>query len=309
MNTKESNVFIIILNWNNFPDTDNCIKSLIEQNDSRIRIIVVDNYSDDDSATKLKSKYPDIKLIVSKQNLGYAGGMNLGIKFSLENNADYIVVSNNDIIYPQNFLEPMLELFTKNSEIGIVSPKVLYMHDKNKIYCSGGEFSYWRASGVAFNQGKNADLFDNEIREITMAEGSCFIAKSEVFRKCGLISEKFFMYFEDLEFSDRVRKFFKIYYTPFSKVYHKGGAGNSWENHSPLYYYYYTRNRYFYFRDKNFIVKLYVTFYSLLISMIKCAVILKSLIFNQDVRYKKIESLKSLFKGNIHGLKKMFFVN
>ncbi|GAB4139190.1 MAG: glycosyltransferase family 2 protein [Ignavibacteriales bacterium] len=302
MSKGELKIFAVILNWNNFPDTNNCIKSLLDQNDPRIHIVVVDNHSTDDSVQLIKSNFPELDLIVSEKNLGYAGGMNLGIRYALENGADYIIISNNDIVYSNNFLNPMLELFSKNPEMGIVSPKVLYLHDRNLIYCSGGEFSYLRASGVAFNQGKNSELFDNDIREITMAEGSCYLAKSDVFINCGLISEKFFMYFEDLEFSDRVRKKYKIFYTPFSKVYHKGGAGNSWANHSSLYYYYYTRNRYIYFSSYSFIIKIYVLIYSLMVSLAKSFILIKSAKKDR----KKLQSLKSLYLGNKDGLKELF---
>ncbi|GAB4128446.1 MAG: hypothetical protein Fur0015_02140 [Ignavibacteriales bacterium] len=138
-----------------------------------------------------------------------------------------------------------------------------------------------------------------------MAEGSCYLAKSDVFINCGLISEKFFMYFEDLEFSDRVRKKYKIFYTPFAKVYHKGGAGNSWENHSSLYYYYYTRNRYIYFSSYSFIIKIYVLIYSLMVSLAKSFILMKSARKNR----KKMQSLKSLYLGNKDGLKELFRTN
>jgi GT2 family glycosyltransferase len=296
-------IYTIILNWNNFSDTSKCIESLLSLNDERIVSVVVDNCSSDDSFNQLQEKYPDLIFLKTDSNLGYAGGMNTGIKYAIDNRADYILISNNDIIYTPDFLSPMLKLITSVDSIGIVSPKVLYTHDNNKIYCAGGYFSLLRASGVAAFRNKDSNLFGNETRKISMAEGSCFLAKRIVFEKCGLISEKFFMYFEDLEFSDRVRKHFDIYYTPDSIVYHKGGAGLSWSDHSKLYYYYYTRNRYLYFSEFGFMIRLYVFFYSLSVTVLKFISLLKSSIFDKDNRESKINSISALIKANADGIR------
>lgn len=278
---------------------------MLEINDNRINIVIVDNGSTDKSVSLFKQKYSQFPLLISDSNKGYAGGMNLGIKYALENSADYIILSNNDIEYPPDFLEPMLELFQSNKSIGIVSPKVLYSKDREKIYCAGADFKLLRGAGVAAFQGKEACEYANEVREITMAEGSCLLAKKEVFEKAGLLSEDFFMYFEDLEFSDRVRKYFKIYYTPKSVIYHKGGAGTNWKNHSPLYYYYYTRNRYIYFKSYSFLIKVYILLYSLLVSLIKALTIgLKNLSNENDGKDK--ERIKSLIRGNTAGIKVLF---
>lgn len=308
MKTEELKICVIILNWNNFSDTEKCVDSLLEINDSRIIPVIVDNHSTDDSVFFLRKKFISIPLIVADKNGGYAYGMNLGIKYALRNDADHILISNNDIIYENNFLSPLIELLQKDNTIGIVSPKVLYTHDKQTIYCSGADFNLLRAAGVAAFQGKNSNGFGNEIREVTMAEGSCFLAKKEVFEKTGLFSEDFFMYFEDLEFSDRVRKHFKIFYTPFSIVYHKGGGGTNWRNHSPLYYYYYTRNRYKYFKSFNFGIKVYVLIYSLLISLLKATTIIFHLLLLPDKIEKNNPRLSSLIKGNADGIRN-YFVN
>lgn len=296
---------MIVLNWNNFEDTDKCIQSLLAITDNRINIVIVDNHSTDNSVSLFKEKYGQIPLLISDSNKGYAGGMNLGIKYSLENSANYIILSNNDTEYPHNFLEPMLELIQKDKSIGIISPKVLYSLDKEKIYCAGADFNLLRGAGVAAFQGKEARMYANEIREITMAEGSCMLAKKEVFEKAGLLSEVFFMYFEDLEFSDRVRRYFKIYYTHKSIIYHKGGAGSSWKNHSQLYYYYYTRNRYIYFRKYSFRVKVYILLYSLLISLIKFLTLGMKIFLHQNDGKTK-ERIKSLVRGNVDGIKGLF---
>lgn len=298
-------IYVIILNWNNFTDTEKCIDSLLSIRNSSIRPVIIDNHSTDDCVKLLKSKYDHLPILVSNKNIGYAGGMNLGIKYALNNSADYIIISNNDIIYPKDFLAPLLQTIQKDDSIGIVSPKVLYVHDRQKIYCAGGDLKIFRGSGVATFQGKEAKKYGNEEREISMAEGSCFLAKKQVFEKSGLFREEFFMYFEDLEFSDRVRKNYKIYYTPKSIIYHKGGAGSNWKNHSPLYYYYYTRNRYLYFKKYGLFIKIYILFYSLFVSLLKAIIILMHYLSHQNGSENKAR-LRSLLEGNLDGIKIIF---
>lgn len=303
MESKTYSTFIVILNWNNFPDTSKCIDSLLKINNPSFKIVIVDNCSDDDSAENLRKEFPQLIHLQTTTNLGYAGGMNLGIKFALKNNADFILISNNDMVYSKDFFEPLIQTINSSDKIGVVSPKVLYMHDKEKIYCAGGDFNFLRASGVAGFRNKNTKFYGLVNRKITMAEGSCFLAKREVFERCGLIREDFFMYFEDLEFSDRVRKYFEIWYCSDSIVYHKGGAGASWSLHSPLYYFYYTRNRYLYFSTFNFTTRMYVQIYSILISILKSF----SLIISASNKKSNVTlALRNLFEANILGSKMLW---
>lgn len=301
MSVQKHTTYIVILNWNNYSDTSKCINSLLNITDDSFRIIVVDNASNDNSGDKLKKEFPDLVHLQTEKNLGYAGGMNLGINYAIKNSADYILISNNDMIYTEKFFNPLFELIRSDNKIGIVCPKVLYMHDKESIYCAGGDFNFWRASGVAAFRNKNTKSYGLLARKISMAEGSSFLARREVFEKCGLIREDFFMYFEDLEFSDRVRKLYDIWYCPDAIVYHKGGAGTSWAVHSPLYYFYYTRNRYLYFSSFNFITKVYVQIYSIIISLLKLTSLLYSFFVMKESRSK--DAMKKLIRANLLGTK------
>jgi len=293
-------VFAVVLNWNGTEDSRKCIESLLHSTYSNLHIVIVDNSSTDDSPYLLAKEFPDIELIQAERNGGYAYGMNLGAKYALELGADFVIYVNNDVIVTPTFLEPMLELARSRNEIGIVSSKVLYTEKPDIIYCAGAKVSYLRCGGVAEYQGRGKDECANEIRETTLAEGCLLLIKKSIFEKIGFMEEKYFMYLEDVDYAERVRAHFKIMYTNKSIIYHKSGAGKSWAEYSPLYYYYYTRNRLWYFADKNFFYRLYVIIFSLLNSMAKFFILAKTyLVQNENERIKS--SIKSLWKGFLEG--------
>ncbi len=295
MNEKNPEVYAVILNYNGFNDSRDCIKSLLVSNHP-LKILIVDNNSTDDSYQKLTTLFPNLKFIKSDKNLGYAGGMNLGIKYALNQNADFILLVNQDVIVTPGFLKPMLTKFYYDDKIGIVSNKVLYKNPNDIIYCAGGRISKLLCTGVAEYQGMSASDYANEEREITLAEGCFLLIKKDVFNKVGLLNEKFFMYLEDVEFSERVRKYFKIIYTNKSVVYHESGAGKNWSRFTSLYNYYYTRNRLWFYEGKSLIEKLYIILLSVIISIAKSI----SIIFIS--KKEKLNSLKALWSGLIDGI-------
>ena len=101
-------IFVVVLNFNGYKDTRNCIDSLKKVSYPNFEIVVVDNASEDNSVERLKDEFSDIEFIISNENLGYAGGMNMGAKFGLKNNADLVLLTNNDVVFTEKFFEPLL---------------------------------------------------------------------------------------------------------------------------------------------------------------------------------------------------------
>ncbi|WKZ70509.1 MAG: glycosyltransferase family 2 protein [Melioribacteraceae bacterium] len=299
-------VCAIVLNYNGFEDTIVCVNSLLKATYKYLDIVIVDNGSNNNSVEKLSQKFPKLEIIVAKKNLGYAGGMNLGIRFALQKNYDFVLILNNDTEVTNNFLEPMLKVFEENSNIGIASPKVGLFDRREIIYCAGAEINFFLCGGIAQYKGKNMHAYANENRFISMAEGCCLLVKKEVFEEVGLFDEKFFLYFEEVEFSERVIEKFKIVYVHNSIIYHKSGGGLGWSNYSPLYYYYYTRNRFIFFKDKSILIKLYVFIFALLNTIGKWLVI-KFKYSSTEKNMKRVkEAQKSLLSGFSEGLKNFF---
>lgn len=296
-------VFSVILNYNGFEDTKSCINSLKQVEYNNLEIIVVDNASTDGSYERLKKEFPEIIVVLLDRNTGYTGGMNAGAKYAMKHGADYIFLTNNDMVYEPDFLNPLVEKLLSDESIGIVSSKVLYYHNKDIIYCAGADFKFFRCGAVNMYQGLSAKKYGNEPREITSAEGCCLLLKKEVFEKAGFYDERYFIYCEDIDFSDRVREYFKIYYLPQSLVYHKAGAGLGWDDYSPFYYYYFTRNRLMYFTKYSMFKKFYAIIYTYVNSFAKTIVLFKSYLLHKGKRVKTKKAINSLWEGSFEGLK------
>jgi GT2 family glycosyltransferase len=236
-------IYIILVNYNGYKDTIECVNSLKKINYNNYKIIIVDNASSDDSAKILKQKLNDCEIIKSKKNLGFAGGNNLGIKYALNHNANYIMLLNNDTLVNTDFLGVMFNSFNRDNKIGLVGCKIMYYPKKNIIWYGGGYIDWFKFIGV-HNGMKEVDKgqCDNE-KEIDFMTGCCMLIKREVFEKVGFLSEDYFMYFEDADFCVKLKNIgYKIWYNPNAIIYHKVGLSSGGEE-SPFSIEWSTKNR------------------------------------------------------------------
>ncbi|ADL50384.1 glycosyltransferase family 2 protein [Clostridium cellulovorans] len=241
-------VAIILVNFNNKNDTEECIESLLKENYDNKKIIVVDNGSKDGSITELKRQFENKVIFIENQdNLGFSCANNQGIELALKENAQYIMLLNNDTVVEQEFIKPMLEVAERKN--CIVSPKIPYYDEKNILWSCGGEFR-WK-KGTTHNRGINEvdnGQFDEE-KEVDFASGCCLFIPRKILETVGMLSDEYFLYYEDTDYCLKAKHAgFKIVYTPKAVVYHKvsrtmGGA------ESPTVLYYSNRNR-LYFNDK-----------------------------------------------------------
>ena len=135
-------------------------------------------------------------------------------------------------------------------------------------------------------------------REITFVPGCVFLARGAVFEKIGMLDEKFFLYFEDLEFSRRARQHFQLFYAPEGTIYHKSGAGTGWVSYTVTYLYYHTRNRLWVFREDSAIYRIYVFFFTFLNALAKTlALLLASRLERQTQR-----KISALWRGVKDGI-------
>lgn len=232
-------VYIIILNWNNWPDVKECLASLQNNDYPNYKVVIVDNGS------KEKPAAPDleIKIIYNQENLGFAGGNNVGIKHALENDADYVLLLNNDTIVSGNFLTKLIEAGESDKEIGLLGPKIFFYGDKKRIWFAGGKVNWLRNKGTMRGWGEmdNGQYDRPKIQETDYLTGCCLLIKREAIKKIGLMPEEYFLYYEDTDWSLKARKAgYKCVFVPESKIWHK--VSKSSAAGSPSYIYYHVRN-------------------------------------------------------------------
>jgi GT2 family glycosyltransferase len=258
---KLPKVYIIILNFNSYQDTIECIKSLEAISYSNYEIVIVDNNSRDNSVEEISKNCPKYRLLLSKENLGYANGNNIGIKYALEQGADYICILNNDVIVEGNFLQPIIEMFDKDNTIGMVGPCICEYSDRNVVQAMGAYINLYRGLAMGQHEGQEYDKINKRFIDVDYLGGACFIVKSEVIRTIGVIPENYFLFYEETEFCLRARKSgYKLVCISDSRVYHKRSATIS--KYNGLSYYFLNRNRIIFMRrNANLIQKIIFTPY------------------------------------------------
>ena len=229
---------IVTVNYNGYKDTCELIDSIpFEDN---MEVIVVDNGSKEDEASILQEHYSNIKAIRSSQNLGFAGGNNVGIKAAT---GKYIFLINNDTIFKDFNPQILIDRLESSSKIGMVCPKIRFAWDNNPIQFAGytplSPITV-RNKAVGFCE-EDKGQYDTP-HQTPYAHGAAMMLKQELIDKVGLMPECYFLYYEELDWSMMMaRAGYEIWYEPASTIYHK--ESQSTGQNSPLRTYYITRNR------------------------------------------------------------------
>ena len=257
----QPNVSIILLNYKGTEDTIACIDSLQSISYSNYNIIIIDNASPDDSMERLEhylqtqdidkysvfsspdeamqSRLPNTKftLLQSGHNGGYGHGNNLGIKYALKNGTDYVLTLNNDTIVESGFLQPMVQMCEKEKNIGIVSGQIFYLDQPDTFWFNGGTFNKYTGK-IIHNDYNTKNTGQKPLHENTFITGCMWLIPKNVFHNIGFINEEYFMYVEDLEFSQRVlERGYSLKISQDSHIYHKVGSSSGGEvSEFPVYW-------------------------------------------------------------------------
>ncbi|MGI6443870.1 MAG: glycosyltransferase family 2 protein [Candidatus Dojkabacteria bacterium] len=215
-------ILIVIVNYNGKHLLEKNLHSVVENGYEDSDIVVVDNASVDGSIKYLKQEFPSVKIVESRENLGFGRGNNLGVKEYP--NYDAYLFLNNDISVPKGFLDNLVKELQKEN-VGAVGPKVLY--SKEKV---GSEMRIINSAGIEVDNHYMAyDRYDKEedkpkynvVEEVDALMGGAFLIKRDVFEKVGGFNPNMFLYYEDIDLSLRIRDLgYKLYYVGTSEVYH-----------------------------------------------------------------------------------------
>jgi GT2 family glycosyltransferase len=220
MNSK---FLIVLINYNNSNDTAECIFSLRNSGINDSNILIVENYSKDESYNQLKISFPGICILKQIQNQGFSGGNNIGISYAIKNNFEYVVLLNNDTLIEKDAISVLIEKMDIHKEATLGTGQIRYYPDKNKIWYAGGKLIRWRGLAIHKFENKYAEEINHYKDEyVTFASGCYLCIRISDIDILGLLDEKFFLYLEDIEYSARaVRLKLKILYVPSSVIYHK----------------------------------------------------------------------------------------
>jgi GT2 family glycosyltransferase len=250
-------IAIVTVNYNTEHDTKVFLQSLenVKTSGFTLEIIIVDNGSKQPLALAADKKNHVIRL---EENTGFTGGFNTGIKKALEEGADYIMVVNNDTTADPDLLQEMVAVLESDKNIGVAVPKIYFAkghefhkdrytkEEQGKVFWYAGGFMDW-AHARSIHRG--VDEVDrgqyDTVEEISFATGCCMLFKREVLDEVGLFDDRYFLYYEDADMNERVRRAgYKVYYVPKAVLYHvnassSGGAGKG----NLLQDYFITRNQ------------------------------------------------------------------
>ncbi len=235
---NECKLSIITINYNGLKDTCELIDSI--PFDGNMEVIVVDNASTQDEASIISERYPQVKVIRSRQNLGFAGGNNVGIKAA---KGQYILLINNDTYFKEYNIDALINRLESSDKIGIVCPKLRFAWANHPIQFAGyTPLSPITIRNQAIGFGESDHGQYDTAHPTPYAHGAAMLIKRKAIEKVGLMPECYFLYYEELDWSMMfTRAGYEIWYDPACTVYHKESQTTG--QNSPLRTYYITRNR------------------------------------------------------------------
>ena len=274
---REYELSIITINFNGLKDTCELIDTLPLE-DQSIEVIVVDNASKEDEATVIEQRYPQVNVIRSKENLGFAGGNNLGINAA---HGKYLFFINNDTLMRwrkeegrRMMFQPLIDRLESSPKIGAVCPKIRFSWGDNPIQFAGyTPLSHITMRNHAIGCGEADHGQYDTAHPTPYAHGAAMMVKREAIEKSGLMPECYFLYYEELDWSMMIRRAgYDIWYDPALTVFHK--ESQSTGQQSPLRTYYITRNRLLFVKRNNSSATRYLS-YIYQISLVACRDILR----------------------------------
>ncbi len=295
-------VMIAIVNWNRYQDTLTCLESLRKLDYPNFFIVVCDNGSKDGSVEQLRlwaetenvsfqsvsdkdaallsAEIPQccaLTCIAGSSNHGFAGANNWALKYALRMNfVQYVWLLNNDTVVDPGALREMVQVVTQNADIGLCGSTVLQMDRPNTVQClGGGRYSFWtgRTRHVGDGREWNSLASKENLRaqvetQINFVYGASMLVSCDFLQDVGMMSEDYFLYFEELDWAERARGRYKMSYAPGSLVWHKEGASTLLADRkkSEAADYYMIRNRVL-FTSRYFPFGLVTVFAGLLVSL------------------------------------------
>lgn len=214
-------VYAVVLAFNHYSDTRECLLSLQNSDYENLSIVVVDNGSSDGTPDKVREEFPGVHLIETGRNLGVPWGFNVGFRYALNAGAEYILMLNNDTVVDSRMVSSLVAVGQLNPDAGILVPKILYYDRPNVIWAVGGRYRTFPPAHVIIGQNHSSSDFTKPgYLEYALSCG--LLIHRRAFERAGLFDPGYFFFFDDWDFSHRVRAHgLKIIYVPEARMWHK----------------------------------------------------------------------------------------
>lgn len=245
---KQPRVIFVLLNWNQGQMTIECLDSMKDLVYSNYQVVIVDNGSTDGSAALIRARFPQHIVLENKSNLGYSEGNNVGIRYALEQECDYIFLLNNDTYVDPCMLHELVQAAEADPRAGITGPTMFYAEPRDVLWGGENTVSFQKSSITRkyMNEVVPPDALNGEPVETGYIDSCAVLVKKAVFEKIGLMDSKFFINFDDVDLNFRARRAgYKIYYVPRARMWHRVSAAMGVG--SPATTYYMTRNSLLFF--------------------------------------------------------------
>jgi GT2 family glycosyltransferase len=286
-------ISIITLNYNQPAVTCEFLESTRQLNYSNYEILVCDMASSMDPTGIINAgNYPKTKVLRSNKNLGFAGGNNWGMRRA---KGDFVFIVNNDTEITPDLLHALLQPFYNDGTIGVTSPKIKFFYQPSIIQYAGfNPMNHFTGRTSTIGEMEPDNGQHDTPGQTSGAHGCAMMVKKEVIDKVGMFPEKFFLYYEEWDWSARIRKAgYKIWYTANATIYHKESMSVGKKN--PMKVFYHTRNRILYMRRNTKWYQQLVFFLFFLVFVIPRYVV-------GYLRKGEYDQLKNFFKGAVWNL-------
>ncbi|EFO78911.1 glycosyl transferase family protein [Oscillochloris trichoides DG-6] len=215
-------LYVVVLNWNLPADTIACVRSLQAELPTTAQILIVDNHSSDDSVAQFRAAFADtVHVLVTPANLGFAGGMNAGIRAALDAGADAVLLLNNDTVVDSAMLAELLHAAHARPQAGVLGPAIFYYDHPTRIWQLGSR--EYPLLPIPMNLGMR-DLHHAAGRPFRLdyVTGCAMFVRRHVFEQVGLLDTSYVMYYEDADFCRRVRQAgYEIWCVPQARMWHR----------------------------------------------------------------------------------------
>jgi GT2 family glycosyltransferase len=229
---------IIVLAWNGWDDTRGCLQSLQPVASRGHRVLLVDNGSTDDTASRAREAFAGIEVISTGRNLGFAAGNNVGIRHALDRGADAVILLNNDAVVAADFADELIATARTRARVGAVTAKIYFFDTPEVLWFAGGSFSTWtgRATQEGYGQVDRGQY--DQLREIGRPCGCAMLLTRACLEDMGLLDESLFLYGEEIDWALRARSRGWVgLFAPRARVWHKVSRSTDSEVEGRFYYY------------------------------------------------------------------------